>query len=186
MAGADIIRNFLQRVEKTHDDLRRELAKIRTGRANAAMLDGVQVESYGSRMPLQGVATVTVPDARTLMIKPFDKSQIGAIEKAINEAGIGITPQNDGTSIRLPIPPLTEERRKDIARSVRKRGEASKIAVRNLRRDANDQVKALTKESAISDDEEKRFLEQVQKETDTAIAKVDEIVARKEKEVMEI
>lgn len=186
MAGQEIIQTFRQRIEKTIEDLRRELAKIRTGRANAGMLDGVFVESYGSRMPLNAVSSITVPDARTLMIKPFDKSQISAIERAILESDVGITPQNDGTVIRLPIPALTEERRKEIAKQVRKKGEDYKISIRNARRDSNEQVKSLTKEGEISDDEEKRLLDQVQKETDAGIAKLDEVVARKEKEVMEI
>lgn len=186
MAGEQIIKDFKGRIEKTLDDLRRELGKIRTGRANASLLEGIQVDSYGSKMPLNAVATITVPDARTIVIKPFDRSQIPAIEKGINESSIGITPQNDGTVVRLPIPALTEERRKDIAKQVKKRGEEHKIAVRNLRRDANDQIKAQTKESALSTDDEKRLLDQAQKETDAGIAKVDEIVARKEKEVMEI
>lgn len=183
---ADVINDFKVRVEKTLDELRRELGRIRTGRANAAVLEGVQVDSWGSRMPLNGVATITVPDARTIVIKPFDKSTIPAIEKAINESQVGITPQNDGTVIRLPVPALTEERRKEIAKQVKKKGEEHKIAVRNLRRDANEQIKAQTKASEITEDDEKRFLDQVQKETDAGIAKVDEIVARKEKEVMEI
>lgn len=183
---ADTIKDFKARVEKTLDDLRRELSKIRTGRANAAVLEGVQVESYGARMPLNAAATITVPDARTIVIKPFDKSQIPAIEKAINEAQIGITPQNDGQVIRLPVPALTEERRKEIAKQVKKRGEEHKVAVRNLRRDANEQVKAQVKGGEITEDDEKRTLDQIQKETDAGIAKVDEIVARKEKEVMEI
>ncbi|HWV39414.1 MAG TPA: ribosome recycling factor [Vulgatibacter sp.] len=186
MAGEQIINDFKVRIEKTLEDLRRELGKIRTGRANASLLDGIQVESYGSKMPLNTVATITVPDARTIVIKPFDRSQIAAIEKGINESSLGITPQNDGTVVRLPIPALTEERRKEIAKQVKKRGEERKIAIRNLRRDANDQIKAQTKESALSTDDEKRLLDQAQKETDAGIAKVDEIVARKEKEVMEI
>ncbi|AKU90279.1 ribosome recycling factor [Vulgatibacter incomptus] len=186
MAGEEIIKDFKGRVEKTLEDLRRELSKIRTGRANASVLEGVQVDSYGSRMPLNAVATITVPDARTIVIKPFDRSQIPAIEKGINEAGVGITPQNDGTVIRLPVPPLTEERRKEIAKQVKKRGEEHKVAVRNLRRDANEQIKAQTKDSVLSTDDEKRLLDQVQKETDGGIAMVDQIVARKEKEVMEI
>ncbi len=186
MAGEEIIKDFEGRIAKTLDDLRRELGKIRTGRANASVLDGVQVDSYGSKMPLNNVATITTPDARTILIKPFDRTQIPAIEKGINEAGVGITPQNDGTVVRLPIPALTEERRKEIAKQVKKRGEDHKIAVRNLRREANDQIKAQTKDSSLSTDDEKRLLEQAQKETDAGIAKVDEIVARKEKEVMEI
>lgn len=183
---ANVIDDFKVRVEKTIDDLRRELSRIRTGRANVGMLEGVQVESWGSKMPLNGVATVSVPDARTIVIKPFDKSQIPAIEKALNEAQIGITPQNDGTVIRLPVPPLTEERRKEIAKQVKQKGEEHKIAVRNLRRDANDQVKGQTKNGEITEDEEKRLLDQIQKETDAGIAKIDEVVARKQKEVMEI
>lgn len=183
---ADVINDFKARVDKTLDDLRRDLSKIRTGRANAAMLEGVQVESYGTKMPLNGAATVSVPDARTIVIKPYDKSQIPAIEKGINEAQIGITPQNDGTVIRLPVPPLTEERRKEIAKQVKQRGEEHKVAVRNLRRDANEAIKAQTKNGEISEDDEKRLLDQVQKETDGGIAKVDEIVAKKQKEVMEI
>lgn len=186
MAGEEIIRDFKGRIDKTLDDLRRELGKIRTGRANAALLEGIQVESYGTRMPLNQAATVTVPDARTIVIKPFDRSQIPAIEKGINESSIGITPQNDGTVVRLPVPALTEDRRKEIAKQVKKKGEEHKIAVRNLRRDANEQIKAQAKDSAISTDDEKRLLDQAQKETDGGIAKVDEIVARKEKEVMEI
>jgi len=183
---ADVIADFKGRIEKTLEDLRRELARIRTGRANAAMLDGVQVESYGTKMPLNATATVSVPDARTIVIKPFDKSQIPAIEKGINEAQIGITPQNDGTVIRLPVPALTEERRKEIAKQVKQKGEEHKVAIRNLRRDANDTIKGQTKEGEISEDDEKRLLDQVQKETDAGIAKIDEIVARKQKEVMEI
>ncbi|MFO7156404.1 MAG: ribosome recycling factor [Pseudomonadota bacterium] len=186
MAGEAIISEFKKRVEKTLEDLRRELSKIRTGRASASMLDGIQVDSYGTKMPLNAVATITVADARTIVLKPFDKSQIGAIEKAILESDIGVTPQNDGAVVRLPFPPLTEERRKEIAKQVRKRGEDYKIAIRNARRDANDDIKKMTKEGGISDDEEKRLLDQVQKETDLGVAKVDDIVARKEKEVMEI
>lgn len=183
---ADVISDFKARIERTLEDLRRELGKIRTGRASASLVDGVQVESYGAKMPLNAVATVNVPDARTIVIKPFDKGQIGAIEKAINEAQIGITPQNDGTVIRLPVPPLTEERRKEIAKQVKGKGDDHKVAVRNLRRDANDTIRGRTKAAEITEDEEKRLLDQVQKETDASIARIDEIVARKQKEVMEI
>jgi ribosome recycling factor len=184
--GDDVVEEFKGRVDKTLEDLRRELSKIRTGRANAAMLDGVLVEYYGTRSPLNQVASINIPDARLLLIKPFDKSQIPAIEKAINEAQVGITPQNDGTVIRLPVPPLTEERRKELAKQVKKRGEDHKVAVRNERRDANEMIKELAKEGTITADEEKRYLEMVQKETDAGVTRVDELVARKEKEVMEI
>jgi len=186
MAGEAIISEFKKRVERTLEDLRRELSKVRTGRASTSMLDGIQVESYGTKMPLNAVATISVADARTIVLKPFDKSQLGAIEKAILESDLGITPQNDGSVVRLAFPPLTEERRKEIAKQVRKRGEDYKIAIRNARRDANDDIKKLAKEGGVSDDEEKRLLDQVQKETDAGVAKVDDIVARKEKEIMEI
>jgi ribosome recycling factor len=184
--GDDVIAEFKGRVDSTLEDLRKDMAKIRTGRASAGILDGVMVDYYGTKSPLNAVATINVPDARLIVLKPFDKSQIPTIEKALNEAQIGITPQNDGTVIRLPVPPLTEERRKDIAKQVKKRGEDHKIAVRNERRDANEMLKELSKEGTITADEEKRFLDHVQKETDGGITRIDEMVARKEKEVMEI
>lgn len=184
--GEDVIAEFKGRIEKTIDDLKKDMSKIRTGRAHAGMLDGVMVEYYGARTPLNGLATINIPEARLIVVKPFDKGSIPAIEKGINEAQIGITPQNDGTVIRLPVPALTEERRRDIAKQVKKRGEEHKIAVRNERRDANEMVKELSKDGEISADDEKRFLDQIQKETDAGIAKVDELVAKKEKEVMEI
>ena len=184
--GEDVIAEFRTRIGNTLEALRKDLSKIRTGRAHAGMLEGVTVDYYGTKNPLNAMATIQIPEARLIVLKPFDKGAIPAIEKGLNEAQIGITPQNDGTVIRLPVPALTEERRKDIAKQVKKRGEEHKIAVRNERRDANEMVKELTKDGELSLDDEKRLLELIQKETDAGIAKVDEMVAKKEKEVMEI
>ena len=174
------------RIDKTLGDLQRELAKIRTGRANTAILEGIRVDFYGTMTPLSGVGAIGVPDPRLITIKPWDRTVIPAIEKAINEAGIGLNPSNDGETVRLPIPQLTEERRRDIVKMVKNKGEEHKVAVRNLRRDANERLKALEKEKHISSDDVKRTGEKVQKETDAGIAKIDEILVRKEKEVMEV
>jgi ribosome recycling factor len=174
------------RIEKTLEDLRRELGKIRTGRANLSILDSVKVAYYGTPTPLTGVASLTVPEPRLISIKPWEKSMIKEIERAIKEANLGINPMNDGEVIRLPIPPLTEERRKEIAKQVRTKGEDHKIAIRNERRDANEKLKELLKKKSISEDDLKRATERVQKETDQGIAKVDEILQKKEKEVMEV
>lgn len=184
--GDDVISELKGNIEKTIEDLRRDLGKLRTGRAHMGMLDGIQVESYGTKMQLNACATIGIPEARLIVIKPFDKSQIGAIEKGINEAQIGITPQNDGTVIRLPVPPLTEERRKEIAKQVKQRGEEHKVAARNLRRDANEMLKEFGKDGELSADDEKRYIDAVQKETDASVARIDEMVAKKSKEVMEI
>ncbi len=181
-----VIKELKASIEKALGDLQRDLAKIRTGRANLAIVDGIKVDYYGTPTPLSGVGTLGVPDARLITIKPWDKTVIPAIEKAINESGIGINPSNDGETVRLPIPQLTEERRKDIAKQVKVKGEEHKVAIRNLRRDANERLKGMEKDKAISSDDHKRGNERVQKETDAGIAKVDEMVAKKEKEVMEV
>jgi len=182
----DVIKDFKGRVEKTLEDLRRELAKVRTGRANASMLDGVRVPYYGTPTPLSGVASLSVPEPRLITIKPWDKTVIKDIEKAIREANLGFNPMNDGEIIRIPIPPLTEERRKDLAKQVKSKGEDHKVAIRNERRDANEMLKELLKGKKISEDDVKRGNERVQKETDAGVTKVDEIVQKKEKEVMEV
>jgi ribosome recycling factor len=181
-----VIKELKISIEKALGDLQRDLAKIRTGRANLAIVDGIKVDYYGTPTPLSGVGTLGVPDARLITIKPWDKTVIPAIEKAINESGIGINPSNDGEMVRLPIPQLTEERRKDIAKQVKVKGEEHKVAIRNLRRDANERLKEMEKEKKISADDHKRGNERVQKETDAGIAKVDEMVAKKEKEVLEV
>jgi ribosome recycling factor len=182
----DVVKDLHGRIDKALGDLQRELAKIRTGRANPAILEGIKVDYYGTLTPLSGVGTIHVPDARLITIKPWDRSAIPAVEKAINEAGIGINPSNDGETVRLPIPALTEERRKDIVKMVKNKGEEHKVAVRNLRRDANERLKTMEKDKQISADDVKRTTEKVQKETDAGIAKVDEMLVRKEKEVMEV
>jgi ribosome recycling factor len=182
----DVVKELKAHIERTLGDLQRDLAKVRTGRANLAVLEGIKVDYYGTLTPLSGVGTLNVPDARLIAITPWDKSVIPAIEKAINEAGIGLSPSNDGTVVRLPIPALTEERRREIAKQVRTKGEEHKVAIRNLRRDANERLKTMEKEKKISADDHKRGQERVQKETDAGIARVDEMLARKEKEVMEV
>ena len=182
----NVMNELKTRIEKTLEDLRRELGKIRTGRANLSILDSVKVAYYGTPTPLAGVASLTVPEPRLISIKPWEKAMIKEIERAIKEANLGINPMNDGEVIRLPIPPLTEERRKEIAKQVRTKGEDHKVAIRNERRDANEKLKELLKKKSISEDDLKRATERVQKETDQGIAKVDEILQKKEKEVMEV
>ena len=182
----NVMNELKTRIEKTLEDLRKELGKIRTGRANLAILDSVKVAYYGTPTPLTGVASLAVPEPRLITIKPWDKGMIKEIERAIKEANLGINPMNDGEVIRLPIPALTEERRKEIAKQVRTKGEDHKIAIRNERRDANEKLKELQKKKAISEDDLKRSTEKVQKETDQGIARVDEILNKKEKEVMEV
>jgi ribosome recycling factor len=182
----EVVKELKTNIEKALGDLQRDLSKIRTGRANLAVLEGIKVDYYGTSTPLNGVGTLNVPDARLITITPWDKSVIPAIEKAINEAQIGLSPSNDGTMVRLPIPALTEERRKEIAKQVKTKGEDHKVAIRNLRRDANEKLKTQEKDKKISADDHKRGQEKVQKETDAGIARIDEMVARKEKEVMEV
>jgi ribosome recycling factor len=186
MANEDVLKELKGRIDKTIDDLKRELAKVRTGRASTAILDGIRVDYYGSPTPLSGVANVNAPEPRLITIKPFDKSVLKEIEKALREANLGINPMNDGEMIRLPFPPLTEERRKDIAKQVKSKGEEHKVAIRNIRRDANEALKEKLKAKTITEDDNKRTSEKVQKETDAGVAKVDEIIAAKEKEVMSV
>jgi ribosome recycling factor len=182
----DVHKELKGGIDKVLEDLRKELSRIRTGRANLAMLDGVRVSYYGTPTPLTGVASLAVPEPRLITIKPWDKGVLRDVEKAIVEANLGVNPMSDGEMIRLPIPPLTEERRKEIAKQVRTKGEEHKVAIRNVRRDANEMLKELQKEKVITEDDLKRATERVQKETDQGIAKVDEIVTKKEKEVMEV
>lgn len=173
-----------QAMDKSIQNLQRDLTKLRTGRANPALVDGVQVEYYGSMTPLNQVANVTTPDARTIQITPWEPSTIGAIEKAIIAANLGLTPQNDGKLVRLPVPALTEERRKDMVKMVKKMGEEAKVAIRNSRREANEGVKKLEKDKQVSEDESKKWIEQIQKKTDDKAAEVDKVVAAKEKEIL--
>jgi ribosome recycling factor len=186
MANEDVVTQLKSRIDKTLEDLKRDLSKVRTGRASTSLLDGIKVDFYGTPTPLNGVASVQAPEPRLITIKPWDKSVLKEIEKAIREANLGLNPMNDGELIRLPFPPLTEERRKDIAKQVKSKGEEHKVAIRNIRRDANEALKVMLKDKKITEDDNKRHQEKVQKETDAGVAKVDEIVAAKEKEVMSV
>lgn len=164
----------------------RELASIRAGVANASLLDRISVDYYGAPTPINQMAGISVPEARLLVIQPYDKSILGEIEKAIMRSDIGITPTNDGNIIRLAIPALTEERRKDLVKQVKKEAEDAKIAVRNVRRDANDDLKKLEKNGEITEDELRGFGEDIQKLTDNSIAKIDDLVKEKEKEILTV
>ena len=182
----ELIKNTEEKMSKSVDALEREYKSIRAGRANASVLDRVSVDYYGVPTPIQQMAAVSVPEARTLLISPWDKSTLKDIEKAILTSEIGINPQNDGTSIRLNFPPLTEERRKDIVKDIRKKGEESKVAVRNQRRDALDKLKALKKGNSITEDDEANGEKKIQNLTDKFCKEIDELSAIKEKEIMEI
>ncbi|GAA3406590.1 ribosome recycling factor [Paenibacillus hodogayensis] len=180
-----IKKNAEERMEKAITSLKKELASLRAGRATPALLDRIQVEYYGSMTPVNQLANINTPDSRTLMIQPWDKSSMGAIEKAILKSELGLTPSNDGSSIRLSIPPLTEERRGELVKLTKKSGEEAKVAIRNIRRDANDDIKKLEK-STISEDESRRHQEDIQKSTDKYIAEIDKVLVVKEKEIMEV
>ncbi len=182
----DVLNDFSARADQSLEALRRDLSRLRTGRANLAMLDGVKVDYYGQVTPLNGVAALSVADPRLIVIKPWDKSMLQLIERAILESGLGINPQSDGQVIRLPIPPLTEERRRDMTRQVRAKGEEFKVAIRNARRDAKDMLEDLEKEKEISEDERKRALDKLQSLTDDRVAKVDVVVSSKEEELMQV
>ena len=172
--------------EKSVNVLRKELAKVRTGRATPAVLDSVRVDYYHVPTPLNRLATISVPDARLIVVQPWEKGIIQDVEKAIASAGLGLNPVSDGNVIRLPIPPLNEERRRELARQVRKMAEDTKIAIRNIRRDFNDRIKKGEKSKDIPEDDMHRALEGIQKITDEYISKVDDLLANKEKEIMEI
>lgn len=179
-------KNAEDRMGKAMDALKRDLAALRAGRATPALLDRIQVEYYGAMTPINQLANINTPDSRTLMIQPWDKTSIGAIEKAILKSELGLNPSNDGIAIRIVIPALTEERRSDLVKLTRKSGEEAKVAVRNIRRDANDDIKKLEKTDGISEDETRRHQEEIQKLTDKFIGEVDKILAAKEKEIMEV
>jgi ribosome recycling factor len=185
-AHDDAVKQLSETIKRTIEALKLQMTKIRTGRANTAMLDQVRVDYYGTPTPLAQCAAIAVPEPRLITVKPWDKSILRDIEKALLEANLGLTPQNDGEIIRLPIPMLNEQRRKEIAKQVRATGEEHKVAIRNERRDANEKLKALLKDKVITEDDKKRSEEKVQKETDGGITQVDDVVARKEKEVLEV
>ncbi len=175
-----------EKMEKAMEALRRELSKMRTGRASLSILDDVRVDYYGTMTPLAQMATLSVPDPRTIAIQPWDGSAIAGIEKAILKADLGLNPTSDGRVVRLPIPPLNEERRRELVRVMRKHGEDCKIAVRNVRRDVNDELKTLKKDSTITEDEERKGHEQIQKMTDNFIKEIDTALEHKEKDIMEV
>ncbi|TWS94250.1 MULTISPECIES: ribosome recycling factor [unclassified Streptococcus] len=181
-----IIEKAQERFQQSHQSLGREFASIRAGRANASLLDRIQVEYYGAPTPLNQLASITVPEARVLLITPFDKSVLKEIERAINESDLGINPANDGSVIRLVIPALTEETRRELAKDVKKVGENAKIAIRNIRRDAMDEAKKQEKNKEITEDELKVLEKDIQKVTDDAVKHIDQMTANKEKELLEV
>ncbi len=174
------------RMDKAVEDFRREMTATRTGRASVHMMDSVSVEYYGSQMPLNQVATVHAPEPQLITIQPYDPSSLVAIEKAIRTADLGLNPMNDGKIIRVPVPPLTEERRRDMVKHLHRVLEEHRTAVRNIRRDGNDAIKKAMKDKKVTEDEEKRALEEIQKLTDDEIKKMEDMSKGKEKEVMEI
>lgn len=182
----DIVEDLLAGFAKSVEAMRRDLNKVRTGRANLAVLDDIRIEYYGSLTPLNQVATLTVADPRLITVRPWEKTMIATIEKAINQADLGINPTNDGEMIRLPIPPLSGERRKELVRQVRRYGEDCKVSLRNHRRDANDMLKEASKEGEISEDDRDRGLKKVQDTTDAQVKGVEEAVAVKEAELLEV
>ncbi len=177
---------YKEKMEKTLNVLKSDLNSVRAGRANPALLDQIVVEYYGIPTPLKNIANISVPDPRSLMISPFDPKSVKDIEKAILTSNLGINPSNDGKNIRLVIPPLTEERRKELTKLIKKMGEESKVAVRNCRRDANDELKKAEKNGELTEDDLKDELEEIQKLTDKCMKDIDEIVSSKDKEIMEL
>ena len=182
----EIKKDAQARMGKSIESLRHNLVKVRTGRANAGLVDSIKVNYYGSDMPLSQVASVAVSDARSITITPWEKQMVGAVEKAILASDLGLTPNTAGTVIRLNIPPLTEERRKDLTKVVHHEGEDAKVAIRNIRRDANHQVKELLKDKQITEDDSARTEAEIQKITDAAIKDVDEVIKAKEQELMAV
>lgn len=182
----EILLELEDKMDKVLASLKHHLTKVRTGRASANVLDGVSVDYYGASTPIAQVGNVSTPEARLLQIQPFDKTMIADIEKAIFGANLGLTPSNDGNLIRIPFPALTQERRKEQVKDVKKFGEDAKIAMRNARRDKNDEVKKAEKAKEISEDDSKKFQDQIQKVTDKYVAKVDEIMEGKEKEILSL
>lgn len=181
-----VLKDMEDRMNKAIATLKKDLTSLRAGRANPAMLDRVLVDYYGSPTPISQLANISVPEPRMLIIQPWDKAALKEIDRALQQSDLGISPSNDGVVIRLVIPPLTEERRKDLVKLAGKSGEDSKVAIRNIRRDANDDIKKLEKAATISEDESRRHQESIQKTTDKFIAEVDKIVKDKEKDILEV
>ncbi|WP_426041064.1 ribosome recycling factor [Brevundimonas sp. TWP2-3-4b1] len=185
MAKPDL-KTYRDRMDKAVSSLKEEFQGLRTGRANAGLLDPVQVQAYGSSSPLNAVAAISVPEPRMISVSVWDKTMVGPVEKAIRAAGLGLNPIVDGQTLRIPVPPLTEERRKDLAKLAGKYAETQKISVRNVRRDANDDLKKAEKAGDISQDEHKKMETEVQKDTDAAIKRIDETLKTKEVEIMQV
>lgn len=181
-----MLNDLESRMEKSISALKSELATIRTGRANAALLDHVRVDYYGTETPVNQVGNLAVPEPRMITIAPWEKNMLGAIEKAIQSSDLGLNPSNDGEVIRIVLPELTEDRRKELVKQVRQVGEKAKVSVRNIRRDANDGVKKQVKDEGLSEDESKRLQEDVQKVTDRYIAEIDKIIEHKEKDILTV
>jgi ribosome recycling factor len=181
-----IKQNSQDRMHKSIEALKAEFVKIRTGRAHTSLLDHIMVNSYGAHMPLNQVANITVLDPRTLGVTPWDKSMLNAVDKAIRESDLGLNPTNVGTFLRIPLPAMTEERRKDLVKVVRHEAETARVAIRNIRRDANHELKVLLKDKKITEDEDKRFQDVIQKMTDKHIAEVETVLSTKEAELMEV
>ena len=181
-----LVKDTAARMERSIEAFRKELGKVRTGRASFSLLDGVKVDYYGTPTPLQQVGTLSVPESRMITVTPWDTKMIGPIEKAIQGSGLGLNPSSDGKMVRIPIPPLTEERRKELAKVVRKMAEDARVAVRNVRREAIEKLKDREKKKEISEDVVKRGQERIQKETDVHVKKIDEILKSKEQEILEV
>jgi len=182
----ELKKNAEQKMQKSIESLKADLAKIRTGRAHVGLLDHVQVEYYGSMVPVNQVANITLIDARTIGVQPWEKNMFSKVEKAIRDCDLGLNPANQGDIIRVPMPPLTEDRRRELTKVVKQEGENAKVAVRNLRRDANNHLKDGVKDKTISEDDDRRGQEEIQKLTDKYIAEIDKLLAQKEQELMQI
>ncbi|WP_246795274.1 ribosome recycling factor [Burkholderia perseverans] len=186
MSLADVKKGVEQKMQRSIEAFKNDLAKIRTGRAHTGMLDHVQVDYYGSMVPISQVANLTLVDARTIGVQPWEKPMVAKVEKAIRESDLGLNPSTSGDLIRVPMPALTEERRRELAKVVKSEGETAKVAVRNLRRDANEQLKKLVKDKEISEDDERRAGDEVQKLTDKHVAEIDKLVQTKDAEIMTV
>lgn len=182
----DIRKQATEKMAKSIETLKHDLAKVRTGRAHTGLIDHLRVDYYGSEMPINQVANVSLADARTISIQPFEKKMVHAVEKAIRDSDLGVNPATSGDVIRVPMPPLTEERRRELTKIVKHEGENAKVAVRNIRRDAIQHLKDMLKKSEIGEDEEKRAQDEVQKMTDKSIADIDRLIAEKEKDLMAV
>jgi ribosome recycling factor len=186
MSAEDVIKEVKPRMEAVIEDFKRKLSNVRTGRATVGLLDGVMVDYYGTPTPLNQMASIAVPEPQMLTVQPWDMSQVGAIEKAILAANLGFNPSNDGKVVRLPIPALNEERRRQLAKQVHEIAEEHRVAIRNVRHSSNDSLKRLLKDKAISEDSERDGLEQVQKLTNNFVSKIDELAKTKEQEIMHV